>query len=135
MQFDPNFTGFITPVNLGQALSQLGSFTQTEVSSILAHADARRDGSLRCDDQMMGHIANVLVELNVGRWKNTFTKWDRNHDGKVTIREMEQAFAGMRQPKTRAELEGMVRSADIDLDGTLSLDEFMVIAKLSEINA
>ena len=74
------------------------------------------------------------MQGSTNRWTQIFRRWDRNHDGKLTMRELEKALNASGQQRELSEVEEIMRSADIDCDGTLSTEEFLTLMRLMEIN-
>ena len=105
-------------------------------------------------------IVALLLEADERRWRESFDRWDRNHDGRLTIRELESAMAAAAKKEqqqgnaaaaagggsgggggggggaavaSRAEVEEVLRAADVNLDGALSFAEFRTVMKLAAV--
>ena len=50
------------------------------------------------------------------------------------MRELEKALNASGQQRELSDVEEIMRSADIDCDGTLSTEEFLTLMRLMEIN-
>lgn len=53
-----------------------------------------------------------------------FEKFDKNHDGQIDIQEIVETMKEIHAPVTKEEAEELVKSADINGDGTINLTEF-----------
>lgn len=57
----------------------------------------------------------------------TFSMFDRDGDGCISAEELGEVLRALGQPASRAELEAMVHTVDLDGSGTIELNEFMVL--------
>ena len=60
---------------------------------------------------------------------NIFNRLDRNHNGYISIHEIEFIATHFGENVTKEDIEGMMKEADTDRDGYISLEEFKMIMK------
>ena len=134
--------GAMTLVNFGLALSQIGGkLTKEDISELLGDELGRNKKSAAVANGMvrwrivLADLVKKLVEADEQAWRLSFNKWDRNHDGRLTVRELEYALASLGKERARVEVEDLLRSADANLDGALAFSEFCTVVKLAGILA
>jgi len=131
-----NGPGSISPVNFGGALSELGGIPPQQVATLLSKVPThRKGGHLKWrESQVVNELGRMMVESDETRWLRSFDRWDKNHDGNLTIRELERALSSTSGiERAREEVERIIRSADLDLDGAMSAAEFITIMKIAEL--
>lgn len=58
-----------------------------------------------------------------------FELWDTDNSGKVSLRELESGLSMLNLPVNEATVKGLLLAADVDGDGELDHDEFIVLVK------
>ena len=62
---------------------------------------------------------------NLQACKEAFELIDKNKDGQITIDELRNFFNGLKESVSDADLQDMLNEADIEGNGTISLDGFI----------
>ncbi|KAJ3699979.1 hypothetical protein LUZ61_003684 [Rhynchospora tenuis] len=75
-----------------------------------------------------------LTPEQISEFKQAFSLFDRNNDGRITLEELEAVIHRLGQYPTRVELLEMIREVDIDGNGTIEFNEFtnLMARKLME---
>ena len=58
-------------------------------------------------------------------WQDVFDQFDKDKDGKISAKELENAMQSMGQNPTVEEIQEMMKEVDLDQDGKISFEEFM----------
>ena len=155
----------ISIMNFGLALIQIGGgvLPKDEVTALLNDDERKRQSNNAAERvvangmvqwrRLLPRLVEMLLAADERRWRACFDKWDRNHDGRLTIRELEAAMASLgrvgssstataeggaaaravHRAWARAEVEDMLRAADVNLDAALSFAEFRTVMKLAGV--
>jgi Ca2+-binding EF-hand superfamily protein len=151
----------ISIMNFGLALIQIGggALPKDEVTALLNDDERKRQSNNAAERvvangmvqwrRLLPRLVEMLLAADERRWRACFDKWDRNHDGRLTIRELEAAMASLGRVGSsstataeggaaarawaRAEVEDMLRAADVNLDAALSFAEFRTVMKLAGV--
>ncbi|KAI8354399.1 hypothetical protein B0O80DRAFT_386184 [Mortierella sp. GBAus27b] len=59
--------------------------------------------------------------------KSTFQLFDKNGDGSISSQELESAMRALGQKPTQAEVQELIKNADLDGNGKISFSEFVVM--------
>ncbi|KAK6170331.1 hypothetical protein SNE40_018745 [Patella caerulea] len=81
-------------------------------------------------------MADQLTEEQIAEFKEAFSLFDKNGDGKVTNKELGTVMISLGQTPTEAELQDMIDEVDTDGNGTIDFSEFLVMMarKLKDIH-
>ncbi|XP_037695354.1 calcium-binding protein 4 [Choloepus didactylus] len=132
-EFDTDRDGCIGYRELGACMRTLGYMpTEMELLEISQHVKMRMGG--RVDfEEFVGLMSPKLREetahmLGVRELRVAFREFDRDRDGRITVAELRQAApALLGEPLDGPELEEMLREVDLDGDGTVDFDEFVMM--------
>ncbi|XP_074652602.1 calmodulin-like [Tubulanus polymorphus] len=69
-------------------------------------------------------MANELTPAQKAEYEDAFKMFDKNHDGKITSKELEEVFKALGKNTTEERIQAIIRSVDEDGNGTIELDEF-----------
>ncbi|XP_067666174.1 calmodulin-beta-like [Haliotis asinina] len=100
--------------------------TDQEIKDMIAKADLDNSGSIEFDEfaemMAMKYKENKAFEREI---RETFKSFDTNKDGFICRRELREGMKCLfERPLNDAELDDIIRTADKDGDGFLSLKEF-----------
>nr|XP_051682743.1 calcium-binding protein 4 isoform X3 [Oryctolagus cuniculus] len=132
-EFDTDRDGYIGYRELGECMRTLGYMpTEMELLEVSQHVKMRMGG--RVDfEEFVELIGPKLREetahmLGVRELRVAFQEFDRDRDGRITVAELQQAApALLGEPLDSAELQEMLREVDLNGDGTVDFDEFLVM--------
>ncbi|XP_062051715.1 calcium-binding protein 4-like isoform X2 [Lepus europaeus] len=132
-EFDTDRDGYIGYRELGECLRTLGYMpTEMELLEVSQHIKMRMGG--RVDfEEFVELIGPKLREetahmLGVRELRIAFREFDRDRDGRITVAELRQAApALLGEPLDSAELQEMLREVDLNGDGTVDFDEFVMM--------
>lgn len=60
--------------------------------------------------------------LNKDKLKLAFDFFDENHDGSISVEELQRVFSGIKKADV---MEGLVKEVDSNSDGLISFEEFV----------
>ncbi|ELV09507.1 calcium-binding protein 4 [Tupaia chinensis] len=132
-EFDTDHDGYIGYRELGDCMRTLGYMpTEMELLEVSQHVKMRMGG--RVDfEEFVELIGPKLREetahmLGVRELRIAFQEFDRDKDGRITVAEMRQAApALLGEPLAGPELDEMLREVDLNGDGTVDFDEFVMM--------
>lgn len=126
--FDKDGDGSISPRELGNAIRSLGQNpTEKELREMIAEIDLDGSGGVGFDEfvvLMISHLKDVDTESEI---RQAFNVFDRNGDGFITADELRYAMLNLGEPLTDEEVEEMIREADLDGDGKINYEEFVIM--------
>jgi hypothetical protein len=59
--------------------------------------------------------------------RTAFSKFDRNGDGAIDVAELREAFSAAGREVVKEEVEAIMKSADVNFDGTIDFEEFKAL--------
>ena len=79
-------------------------------------------------------MAEQLTEEQIAEIKEAFSLFDKNGDGKITIKELGTVMKSLGQNLTKAELKDIIKENDADGNGVIDFSEFqsMMIKKMKD---
>jgi len=92
------------------------------------------NASCKFKQAVLGHIANNMSEDAVKQLKATFERLDLDKSGTVTIDELKEAIKTMDKDQA-ASVQGMMASLDVNGDGVISYEEWMMAAAQKRLDA
>ena len=66
-----------------------------------------------------------LTEEQIGEYRDAFSLYDKDSDGKITISELDTVMRSLGQNPTEVELQKMLDKIDVDRNGTIEFEEFL----------
>ncbi|XP_003941249.1 calcium-binding protein 4 [Saimiri boliviensis] len=132
-EFDTDRDGYISHRELGDCMRTLGYMpTEMELLAVSQHIKMRMGG--RVDfEEFVELIGPKLREetahmLGVRELRIAFREFDRDRDGRITVPELREAVpALLGEPLAGPELDEMLREVDLNGDGTVDFDEFVMM--------
>ncbi|XP_076970941.1 uncharacterized protein LOC143645506 [Tamandua tetradactyla] len=132
-EFDTDQDGCIGHRELGACMRTLGYMpTEMELIELSQHIKMRMGGRVDFEefvDLMSPKLREETAHmLGVRELRIAFREFDRDRDGRITVAELQQAVpALLGEPLEGPELEEMLREVDLNGDGTVDFDEFVMM--------
>ncbi|XP_076771166.1 calcium-binding protein 4 isoform X3 [Arvicanthis niloticus] len=132
-EFDTDQDGYIGYRELGDCMRTLGYMpTEMELLEVSQHVKMRMGGFVDFEE-FVELISPKLREetahmLGVRELRIAFREFDKDRDGRITVAELRQAApALLGEPLEGTELDEMLRDMDLNGDGTIDFDEFVLM--------
>nr|XP_048314447.1 calcium-binding protein 4 [Myodes glareolus] len=132
-EFDTDQDGCIGYRELGDCMRTLGYMpTEMELLEVSQHVKMRMGGFVDFEE-FVELISPKLREetahmLGVRELRIAFREFDKDRDGLITVAELRQAApALLGEPLEGTELDEMLRDMDLNGDGTIDFDEFVMM--------
>ncbi|XP_045710990.1 calcium-binding protein 4-like [Phyllostomus hastatus] len=132
-EFDTDRDGYIGYRELGACMRTLGYMpTEMELLEVSQHVKMRMGGHVDFEEfvELMGPKLREETAhmLGVRELRIAFREFDRDRDGRITVAELRQAApALLGEPLGDPELDEMFRDVDLNGDGTVDFDEFVMM--------
>ncbi|XP_046928514.1 calcium-binding protein 4 [Lynx rufus] len=132
-EFDTDRDGYIGYRELGTCMRTLGYMpTEMELIEVSQHVKMRMGGRVDFEEfvELMGPKLREETAhmLGVRELRIAFREFDRDRDGRITVAELRQAApALLGEPLAGPELDEMLREVDLNGDGTVDFDEFVMM--------
>jgi len=68
-----------------------------------------------------------LTQEQIQELKEAFSLFDTDHDGKISARELEVVLRSLGQTPSKNEVQDMINEMDIDHNGTIEFNEFLIM--------
>ena len=130
--FDVESNGSIKSNQLIMLMSALKQYpTEKEFEDIIKEADINNEGKIYFN-QFLKMIAKRLRNIKEDEdeyLKSLFSSLDPDNNGLISIREIKYIVTHSNENISEKDFEIIMKEADTDGDGLISLDEFMTIMK------
>ncbi|XP_077627531.1 calcium-binding protein 4 [Crocuta crocuta] len=132
-EFDTDHDGYIGYRDLGDCMRTLGYMpTEMELIEVSQHIKMRMGGRVDFEEfvELMGPKLREETAhmLGVRELRIAFREFDTDRDGRITVAELRQAApALLGEPLVGPELDEMLREVDLNGDGTVDFDEFVMM--------
>ena len=130
--FDVESNGSIKSNQLIMLMSALKQYpTEKELEDIIKETDINNEGKIYFN-QFLKMIAKRLRNIKEDEdeyLKSLFSSLDPDNNGLISIREIKYIVTHSNENISEKDFEIIMKEADTDGDGLISLDEFMTIMK------
>eukprot|EP00095_Tigriopus_kingsejongensis_P011140 maker-scaffold534_size144770-snap-gene-0.32 protein:Tk11140 transcript:maker-scaffold534_size144770-snap-gene-0.32-mRNA-1 annotation:"calmodulin isoform x2" len=124
--FDKNKDEKITTQELGLVMRELGlDPTEDELKDMIGNADADGSGSIEFPEFLNMMIKRFANDDKMAEMKAAFEVFDKNKDNKISRKELKSAMRKMGEPTSDADIDAMIKEADLDKDGMVDYYEFI----------
>ena len=81
-------------------------------------------------------VANKLTEEEIADFQEAFSLFDEDDSGTITIKELGSVMTSLGQNSTEAGLQDLINEVDIDGDGIIDFNEFLMlmVGKSKDVN-
>ncbi|XP_073692640.1 calcium-binding protein 4 [Garra rufa] len=135
-EFDYDQDGYLNYKDLAECMRTMGYMpTEMELLEIIQQIKMRLGGLMDFDDfcELMG--PRMMVEtadmLGLKELKSSFSQFDADGDGKISLDEMKEALKTLLGEKLKkGELEEILKELDLNGDGTVDFEEFVMMLSI-----
>lgn len=123
--FDKDGNGYITNKELGTVMRSLGQNpTEAELQDMIEEVDADGNGTIDFQE-FLGLMARKMKDAeSEEELKEAFRVFDKDQNGLISAAELGHVMTNLGEKLTGAEVDEMVREADVDGDGHINYEEF-----------
>ena len=123
-----NAPGCITTKELGTVMRSLGQNpTEAELQDMIAEVDADGNGTVDFPEFLSLMARRMKDSDSEEELKEAFRVFDKDQNGFISAAELRHVMANLGERLTDAEVDEMVREADVDGDGRINFDEFVKV--------
>jgi calmodulin len=130
--FDKDKDGYITIKELGEIMKNLGQTpSETELQDMINEVDIDGNGNIDFKE-FLGLMARKMRDTDTDEELiEAFKVFDRDCNGQITAQELKHVMTNLGEKIEDAEVEEMIKEADLDGDGYINYEEFvrMIINK------
>ncbi|PRT52688.1 Calmodulin [Wickerhamiella sorbophila] len=72
-------------------------------------------------------MADKLTEEQISAYKEAFSLFDKDHDGKISAKELGTVMRSLGQTPSESEVADMINEIDMDNDGSVDFPEFLTM--------
>ncbi|GLB41004.1 putative calmodulin mediates the control of a large number of enzymes, ion channels and other proteins by Ca(2) [Lyophyllum shimeji] len=128
--FDKDNDGTITHDELGTIMRKLGQNpTDAELDSMIREVDADNSGTIDFNEFLNMMAKNIQGMDDDEEMEAAFGVFDKDKSGTISTDELRIVMRSLNVHLTDGELQEMMREADLNGDGEISLNEFKKMMK------
>ncbi|XP_054457700.1 calcium-binding protein 2 [Anoplopoma fimbria] len=135
-EFDYDQDGYLNYKDVAECMRTMGYMpTEMELLEIVQQIKMRMGGLMDFEDftelmgpRMMGETAHML---GLKELQSAFVQFDLDGDGKINQEELKEAIKSMLGEKLKkGELEEIIKELDINADGSIDFEEFVMMLSI-----
>ncbi|KAF5354284.1 hypothetical protein D9756_007224 [Leucocoprinus leucothites] len=124
--FDKDGDGTITTKELGTVMRSLGQNpTEAELQDMINEVDADGNGTIDFPEFLTMMARKMRDTDSEEEIKEAFKVFDKDGNGYISAAELRHVMTNLGEKLSDAEVDEMIREADIDGDGQINYDEFV----------
>ncbi|XP_037026495.1 calmodulin-A-like isoform X2 [Bradysia coprophila] len=128
MLFDKDEDGTITMAELGVVMRSLGQRpTETELRDMVNEVDQDGNGTIEFNEFLQMMSKKMKGADGEDELKEAFRVFDKNKDGLISSVELRHVMTNLGEKLSEEEVDDMIKEADMDGDGMVNYDEFVMI--------
>ncbi|KAL3846942.1 hypothetical protein ACJMK2_017882 [Sinanodonta woodiana] len=126
--YDKDGDGTITTKELGTVMRSMGQNpTEAELISMIADVDVDGNGRIDFNEFVTMMVANMKDLSGEEGLREAFRMFDKDRNGFISSAELRHVMTTMGDKLTDLEVDEMIREVDIDGDGQVNYEEFVVM--------
>ncbi|XP_074562578.1 calmodulin-3-like [Curcuma longa] len=125
-QFAKDGDGCMATKELGTVMQLLEqNLTEAELQDMINEVDADGNGTIDFPE-FLNLMARKMKDTDSQKeLREAFSLYDKDHDGLISVYELQSILNLLGEKLLRKEVEEMIRKADVDGDGQINYDEFV----------
>uniref|UniRef100_A0A336KJR2 CSON004991 protein n=1 Tax=Culicoides sonorensis TaxID=179676 RepID=A0A336KJR2_CULSO len=128
MLFDKDEDGTISVTELGVVMRSLGQRpTETELRDMVNEWDENGNGTIEFNEFLQMMSKKLTFSDGEDELKEAFRVFDKNNDGLISSSELRHVMTNLGEKLTQQEADDMLKEADMDGDGMVNYNEFVMI--------
>uniref|UniRef100_A0A8C6DYB3 EF-hand domain-containing protein n=1 Tax=Moschus moschiferus TaxID=68415 RepID=A0A8C6DYB3_MOSMO len=126
-RFDKDKDGTITVQELGTVMQELClKPSEAELKVLIARLDTDNNGVISFQEFLEAMATGLQTSVTEEGLRDIFRAFDQDNDGYISVDELRQATAQLGEKLSQDELDAMIREADVDQDGRVNYEEFVL---------
>ncbi|XP_059484906.1 calmodulin-beta-like isoform X1 [Neocloeon triangulifer] len=128
MLFDKDEDGTITMAELGVVMRSLGQRpSETELRDMVNEVDQDGNGTIEFNEFLQMMSKKMRGADNEEELREAFRVFDKNNDGLISSIELRHVMTNLGEKLSDEEVDDMIKEADLDGDGMVNYEEFVMI--------
>ncbi|XP_055682749.1 calmodulin-like isoform X1 [Lutzomyia longipalpis] len=128
MLFDKDEDGTITMAELGVVMRSLGQRpTETELRDMVNEVDQDGNGTIEFNEFLQMMSKKMKGADGEDELREAFRVFDKNNDGLISSSELRHVMTNLGEKLSEEEVDDMIKEADLDGDGMVNYNEFVMI--------
>lgn len=128
MLFDKDEDGTISMSELGVVMRSLGQRpSETELRNMVDAFDQNGNGTIEFNEFLQMMSKKMKIPDGEDELKEAFKVFDKNNDGLISASELRHVMTNLGEKLSEAEVDDMMKEADMDGDGMVNYTEFVMI--------